>query len=78
MLKLCLSAVGFGLFGMVVVPLIAFFGALAVFHGVYPQCGTPGDSGGCEMGAGIIGLGSVIPGFLIGAAVGIHRARKRR
>jgi hypothetical protein len=76
MLKLCLSALLFGLLGSVVVPVLALFGSLALFHLLVPRCGTPGDSGGCEMSAGVIGVFAVIPGFLIGAAFGIHRARR--
>lgn len=77
MLRLCLSALACGMLGAVVVPLVALFGSLALFHAFVPQCGSPGDSGGCEMSAGMIGVGAVIPGLLIGVAVGIHRARRR-
>ena len=67
----------YGLLGAVTLPLLALFVSLALFHALVPQCGTPGDSGGCEMSAGAIGVGAVIPGFLLGAAFGLHRALRR-
>ena len=71
MLRLCFSALAYGLLGAVTLPL------LALFHALIPQCGTPGDSGGCEMSSAMIGVGAVIPGFLLGAAFGLWRALRR-
>ena len=78
MVKLVLLALAFGLLGAIVVPVVTFFGSRLRCHAIVAQGGTPGDSGGCEMSAGVIGLGSAIPGFLIGVAVALHRGHKRR
>ena len=78
MLRLCLSALAFGPLGAVTLPLLALFVSLGLFHWLVPQCGTPGDSGGCEMSAAMIGVGAMIPGFLLGAAFGLRRTLHRR
>jgi hypothetical protein len=68
----------YGLLGAVTLPLLALFVSLALFHALVPQCGTPGDSGGCEMSSAMIGVGAVIPGFLLGAAFGLRHTLNRR
>ena len=54
-----------------------FFGSLALFYGLDPRCGAPGDSGGCEMSAGVIAFVAVIPGVLIGIGSGVYFGRPR-
>ncbi len=66
-----LNALKFGVLGVVVLPVIAFFGTLAIGH-LAGACG-PGSSGGCEMGAASLAISALIPGFLIGAALSIIR-----
>ena len=77
MLKTVIFALMFALLGAILLPLIALFGSLALLHIFDSRCGTPGDSGGCEMGAGMIALGAVIPGLLIGIATGVYFGRTR-
>lgn len=42
------------------------------------RCGTPGDSGGCEMGFGMVVMASPLPGAAIGFLVGLWRALQAR
>lgn len=56
----------FGLLGFVVAPIVVFFLVLALGYAFSSSCGTPGDSGGCEMGAASIAIVSTIPGLAIG------------
>jgi len=77
MFKTVIFALVFALVGAILLPLIAFFGSLALLHIFDSRCGTPGDSGGCEMGAGMIALGAIIPGLLIGIATGVYFGRTR-
>jgi hypothetical protein len=63
--------------------LAAPFAALAIivpFYLMDKACGTPGDSGGCEMGFGVMVIMSPLVGAPIGFAVGVIRAvlRSRR
>ena len=41
-------------------------------------CGTPGDSGGCEMGLATAMVGSALPGAAIGFIVNLVRGLRRR
>lgn len=66
-----LRALKWGLLGLVVIPIVAAFGTLAIGH-MAGACG-PGSSGGCEMGAAGLAVYSVIPGFIIGAAFSVIR-----
>lgn len=58
----------FGLLGLVAAPIVVFFLVLALGYAFDSRCGTPGDSGGCEMGAASIAIVSTIPGLAIGFA----------
>lgn len=51
-----------GLVGLVATPIVVFFVVLTLAHIFDSRCGTPGDSGGCEMGAATIAIASAIPG----------------
>jgi len=64
-------AIGFGLVGLLVVPVVVMFGVLGLAHLLDPSCGTPGDSGGCEMGAFSIGLVSAIPAMVAGVVISV-------
>ena len=57
------------LFGAFVVPIVAFVIVL-IRNKFDPVCGTPADSGGCEMGLFSIPITSIVPGVLIGIMVG--------
>ena len=79
MLVLIGKVLGFGLLGLIVTPIIVKILVLAVAHVMDPRCGTPGDSGGCEMGAAMIGFFSALPGLVLGVAFAlIQDFRKRR
>ena len=69
MLRLIARSFAFGLAGMIVTPVVMFFD---------PRCGTPGDSGGCEMGAASIAIFSSLPGLAIGVAIALVQAYGRR
>src|ERR1700723_1717109 len=61
------AAVGAGLgcvVGAIIVPIIVFVVVL-ITERFDPVCGTPGDSGGCEMGLAADTLMAVIPGNLL-------------
>ncbi len=73
---LLLRSTLFGIVGLVAMPVIAFFGVLALAYAA-GGCG-PGDSGGCEMGAASIGMAVAIPAFLIVFFVTLIRGLKRR
>ena len=78
MLRLVVKASAFGLVGMIVTPVAMFFIVLTAAHIFDPRCGTPGDSGGCEMGAASIAIFSMLPGLAIGVAIAlIQRYRNR-
>ena len=65
-----------GLVGLVVIPIIAFFGVLLLAYAA-GGCGA-GDSGGCEMGAASLAIASAIPGFAIFFFVTLIRGLMRR
>lgn len=73
MLRLLALSLGFGLIGLVVLPIVVFFGVLIAAYALDPRCRTPGDSGGCEMGAAVIGFASAGPGLAIGVALALWR-----
>ena len=64
-------ALKWGLLGLIFIPIVLAFGALAIGH-IAGACG-PGSSGGCEMGAAGLAIYSVIPGFIIGAGFSVAR-----
>ena len=61
--SIILRAIGWGVVGLFVVPL-ATFAIMAVVYQLNSQCGTPGDSGGCEMGMGVAVVASALPGAI--------------
>ena len=63
--------IGYALIGLLVVPVLVMFIVLGLAHLFEPSCGTPGDSGGCEMGAVSIGIISAIPAMLVGIAISL-------
>ena len=73
-----LRALGWGLLGLVAAPLAAF-AIMAVVYQLTPACGTPGDSGGCEMGMAVAVITSAPIGalafFLVSLALGFSRRR---
>jgi prepilin signal peptidase PulO-like enzyme (type II secretory pathway) len=79
MLGLIGRMVGFGLLGMIVTPILVVIIVLTLAYQFDPRCGTPGDSGGCEMGAASLGFVSALPGLAIGVAFALYRHfRKKR
>ena len=79
MLVLIGKVLAFGLLGLIVTPIVVAILFLTAAHILDPRCGTPGDSGGCEMGAASIGFYSALPGLVLGVAFAlIQDYRKRR
>ncbi len=78
MLRLIVRAFAFGLAGMIVAPVAMFFIVLRAAHLLDPRCGTPGDSGGCEMGAASIAIFSMLPGLGIGVAIALIQGYRSR
>jgi hypothetical protein len=65
------------LIGFFAVPVIVFVLVL-ILNAFNKVCGTPGDSGGCEMGLFSAVIASAIPGAAIGFIVNLIRAVRRR
>ncbi len=42
-----------------------------IYHVLDSRCGTPGDSGGCEMGIASAVIAAIIPGLAIGLLTGL-------
>ena len=63
-------AFGAMMIGLILVPILVFFGALMI-NAFDSACGRPGDSGGCEMWAGGLALTVAIPAAAIGTALGL-------
>jgi hypothetical protein len=63
--------------GFIVTPVLvlAIVLVLNFFNSV---CGTPGDSGGCEMGLATATVASALPGAAIGFVVNLVRGLRRR
>jgi len=79
MLGLVLRIVGFGLLGFVVTPIVVGITVLVLAYSLDSRCGTPGDSGGCEMGVASLAIASALPGMAIGVAFALYRHfRKKR
>lgn len=68
----------FGLVGLIGLPIVTTLVSLALFHLFDPRCGTPGDSGGCEMGAASLGIAAALPGFALGVALTFFQAWRRQ
>lgn len=77
MLRVVARSLLCGLIGLVAFPFLAFLLVLTLGYLFDPRCGTPGDSGGCEMGAASIGFAAIIPGFLAGIVIDLVRRRRR-
>ncbi len=78
MWSIAARAIGFGLLGLVLTPIVVAFTILVLAHAFDPRCGTPGDSGGCEMGAASVGFFSALPGAALGAGFGVWSGLRRR
>ncbi len=78
MLRLFVRSCAFGLAGMIVVPVAVFFIVLTAAHLLDPRCGTPGDSGGCEMGTAGLAIFSMLPGLAIGVAFALFQNFRNR
>ena len=65
--------IGYGLVGLVVVPVVVMVSVLTLAHLLSPSCGTPGDSGGCEMGSFSVAAASALPSMAIGIATALWR-----
>ncbi|MCL6706366.1 hypothetical protein M8R20_05090 [Pseudomonas sp. R2.Fl] len=76
-MKVLLSSVLFGVLGLVLAPVSVFALVLGLGYTFDPRCGTPGDSGGCEMGAATFAVGSALPGVIAGAAIGFVLGLRR-
>ncbi|MGE0500506.1 MAG: hypothetical protein AB7I79_02490 [Rhizobiaceae bacterium] len=77
---LVLRSILSGIAALIGVPILVFFIVLILGHALDSRCGTPGDSGGCEMGAATIGFASALPGFALGFFVSLIlglRARRK-
>jgi hypothetical protein len=74
-----IRSVVWGIAGLVGVPILTFVLILALAYLFDSRCGTPGDSGGCEMGSMTAGLAMSLPGFALGFFLSlILGLRKRR
>ena len=63
--------------GFFAAPVVAFILVL-VLNFFNKVCGTPGDSGGCEMGLATVVVGSALPGAAIGFIVNAIRGLRQR
>jgi hypothetical protein len=48
---------------------VTVFCAILIGNSRNPQCGTPADAGGCEMGLGSGTLSAIVIGFIAGLVV---------
>ena len=78
MLQLLGRSLAYGLAGLIATPIVVSITVLTAAHLLDQHCGTPGDSGGCEMGAVSIGLLSALPGLALGVAFAVFRHFRRR
>ena len=69
--------VGYALAGAAVLPLVLLIPMIVIYM-VDSRCGTPGDSGGCEMGIASLMIGAVPVGAALGIALAIWRSVRRR
>ena len=80
MIWIVIRSILFGMLGLVVMPVVVFMLVLVVGYAFDPRCGTPGDSGGCEMSAATIAISALpigfLGGFLVSLILGL-RARRR-
>ena len=73
-MRLLGRAILFGLIGLIMTPIVVALSVLLLAHIFDPRCGTPGDSGGCEMGAASIGFFSAVPGMVAGILLALLQA----
>lgn len=78
MFWLIAKIIGFGLVGFIVTPIVVGIAGLALAYSVDSRCGTPGDSGGCEMGIASIAIASALPGLAIGVAFALYRHFRKK
>ena len=78
MLKTIAQSLAFGLVGLIGLPILTGILALSLGYLFDPRCGTPGDSGGCEMGAATAAVAMALPGFAIGVGIALFGAWRRR
>jgi hypothetical protein len=78
MLRLAATSIAYGITGFILTPIVVFFLIIALAYTFDPRCGSPGDSGGCEMGAATIAFASTIPGFVIGVGIALYRGYRSR
>ncbi len=77
MTGLILRSIAIGVAGLVAVPILTFIVVLGFAHLVDGRCGTPGDSGGCEMGSFAAAIAMALPGFAIGFFVSLIPGLRR-
>lgn len=78
MLKTIAKSLAFGLVGLIGLPILTGILALSLGYIFDPRCGTPGDSGGCEMGAATAAVAMALPGLLIGVGIALFTSWRRR
>ncbi len=69
--------IGTALAGGVILPL-AVLAVVLVFYAMDARCGTPGDSGGCEMGMAMLVMGASPVGAALGLIIGIVRSIRKK
>jgi hypothetical protein len=62
-----------GIATAIVVPAFVFV-AILIGNANNPNCGTPGDSGGCEMGLASGTIAAVFIGLMLGASIAVAAA----
>jgi hypothetical protein len=70
-------AIGYLLLGAVVAPLLMLAAMIPIYL-LDSRCGTPGDSGGCEMSIAVNMMMMVVPGAVTGLIVGLWRGVKAK
>jgi hypothetical protein len=73
--KASISGIGClaGIAAAIVVPAFVFV-AILIANANNPNCGTPGDSGGCEMGLASGTIAAVFVGLMLGASIAVAAA----
>jgi hypothetical protein len=73
--KASLSGIGclVGIATAIVVPAFVFV-AILIANANNPNCGTPGDSAGCEMGLASGTIAAVFIGLMLGASIAVAAA----
>lgn len=68
--------IGYALAGGVVLPLVVL-AVMLVVYAMDSRCGSPGDSGGCEMGIAMLVLSASPVGAALGLVAGIVRSIRK-